>query len=237
LKDGVVGLSGGDVRRRYAYFRDLEFVQFLHDYRITTVKRADPDGTYYGHSEYSARLQETSELLSDGIVETKWDERWNGAPEYQTYSGSNTWEVTNSTWVLLREGSHTTLITRRPLGEIRDILPNFTKIQEDAENIFKGQPGPITERLIVSLIEGQGFMVWKDDVRTSNFSIHKWSNDRGFYDLSATFEPLEPNCMVFERRNLQKVAVKWHFKLAAIEEGGVSAGAALSVTGYKKTTE
>lgn len=127
LKDGMLGLAGGNVRERYAYFRDEEFVQFLHDYRVTTMKRGDPDGTYTGHQEYSARNDIVSSLYTDGLVEEQYCESWSGAPNYQTYKGNTTWVVTGATWVVHKEGRHVTLITRRSVEEMKKLLPNFAK--------------------------------------------------------------------------------------------------------------
>lgn len=131
LRDGVVGLSGGNVKQRYAYFRDVEFVQFLQNYRITTMKRADPDGVYSAPQGHVAGHDIVSHLYADGKVESRYRPFCCAG-----YEGETEWTVSGATWVVLDKGGHKTLITKRPISEMRGILPNFTVLEESANRVY-----------------------------------------------------------------------------------------------------
>ena len=93
LADGLVGLSGGDVRTRYAYFRSTMFQDFLDDTGVDTVKRQDPNGDYTGYSAYP-----------DAYIEIKTD----GEASYSLRQDSiydtaywKTWTIAGATWVIV----------------------------------------------------------------------------------------------------------------------------------------
>lgn len=49
LADGTVGLAGGHVSKRYAYFRTKEFQDFLDIFSITAVVRSGPNRQFEGY--------------------------------------------------------------------------------------------------------------------------------------------------------------------------------------------
>ena len=46
LSEGLLGLAGGYIDERYAYFRDGSFQKFLDNHGISAVKRENPNRSY-----------------------------------------------------------------------------------------------------------------------------------------------------------------------------------------------
>lgn len=83
LEDGVVGLSGGDVRCAYAYFRSEKFQNFLDELGIDAIKHQDPNGEFMGYAAYPDAYikvktdgEATSSLEQDRICDTAYWETW-----------------------------------------------------------------------------------------------------------------------------------------------------------------
>lgn len=71
LADGVVGLAGGNICDRYAYFRSWNFQEFLSKHGITAVKHEDPNRVFSGFASWSAHGDASITVESDG--EVKYD--------------------------------------------------------------------------------------------------------------------------------------------------------------------
>lgn len=107
LTDGVIGLAGGYVDERYAYFRDASFQRFLNKFGITAVKHEDPNRTFVVRNARYGGGECRSNLVSDGIMtEICYDsgrtEGWNDScPGTCAYEGETSYEVTGgATWVI-----------------------------------------------------------------------------------------------------------------------------------------
>ena len=84
LADGVLGLAGGNVNDRYAYFRTNEFSQFLRKIGVDSVSKEDPNGDYCigGGGDIS--------IKTDGKVRRDWEqEHWS---DYKVVSDA-TWAI------------------------------------------------------------------------------------------------------------------------------------------------
>lgn len=113
LSDGLIGLAGGNIDNRYAYFRDGSFQKFLEDHGISAVKHEDPNQIFsirnarYGGGECS------SYLLTDGnISEERYDsgrtERWeeSSAGTTSAYEGNEYLKVTGASWAIHKQSQH-----------------------------------------------------------------------------------------------------------------------------------
>lgn len=83
LEDGIIGLSGGDIRDAYAYFRSEKFQNFLNDLGIDAVKHQDPNSDFMGYAAYPDAYikvktdgEATSSLERDRICDTAYWETW-----------------------------------------------------------------------------------------------------------------------------------------------------------------
>ena len=112
LSDGIIGLSGGNIDSRYAYFRDSSFQKFLDDHGISAVKRENPNRVYRLRSAEYGGGKCRSNIYTDGKVEEKESsggrtERWQEEfPNTCAYECERTMEVTGSTWALHKQSQH-----------------------------------------------------------------------------------------------------------------------------------
>lgn len=95
LLDGTIGLSGGNVDERYAYFREGSFQKFLDDHSITAVKREDPNRVYSVRNIRSGAGTCDSVLLTDGKKVFLGQE-----------NGNVLYQVTDATWALHKQIQH-----------------------------------------------------------------------------------------------------------------------------------
>lgn len=113
LSNGMLGLAGGKIDLRYAYFRDGNFQQFLDDHGISAIKHVDPNKDYllrnalYGGGDCKSSLYTDGQkqLLSTDLGRSdKWFEETHGmtsATECEKLI-----EVTGATWALHRQSQH-----------------------------------------------------------------------------------------------------------------------------------
>jgi hypothetical protein len=112
LKDGTVGLSGGNVRNRYAYFRTTHFQQFLDDFGVTAVRYIDPNQAYPKLRDYNNTYQCEQRIYTDGEVlevpmrELEADEVPRPAGNRKLYSWDTCYIVKNATWVIVETENH-----------------------------------------------------------------------------------------------------------------------------------
>lgn len=108
LQDGTLGLAGGNVYSRYAYFRTADFQKFLDEFGITAVKREDPNQAFTSFCAYSGRGSANQTVETDGKVEWHYEDE-PGSCEYfeapganpNLYKGKETHEVSGATWAIV----------------------------------------------------------------------------------------------------------------------------------------
>lgn len=66
IKNGTIGLSSGTIEERYAYFRHEELQNFLEQYGINRIKKADPNDVYQGYLVYNDSENYYSTIITDG---------------------------------------------------------------------------------------------------------------------------------------------------------------------------
>ena len=112
LSEGLLGLAGGYIDERYAYFRDGSFQKFLDNHGISAVKRENPNRSYRLRSAEYGGGKCRSSIYTDGKVEKKEisggrTERWQQEiPNTCAYEDEITVEVTGATWVLHKQSQH-----------------------------------------------------------------------------------------------------------------------------------
>jgi len=93
LADGVVGLAGGNICDRYAYFRSGEFQSFLDKHGITAVKHESPNQEFSGFVSQSGRGEATITVESDGKVDYDFESSTEATGfAYYTVSGAS-WAI------------------------------------------------------------------------------------------------------------------------------------------------
>ena len=133
LADGMVGLSGGDVRTRYAYFRSAMFQKFLDELGIDAVKHQNPNDNFTGYAAYP-----------DAYISVKTDGKAESSLEQSKICDTayfETWTVTGATWTVVhvhnyygdRRNDSCILYT-----EVPDVMKLFNEIQ-NAE--YRGRLG------------------------------------------------------------------------------------------------
>ena len=107
ISNGMIGLSGGPIDKRYAYFRDGAFQQLLKKFGFTGIKFVDPNSDYEIRSAYYDNQYASGSVITDGTSKAvsfdygdsdylkKTDSTW--------YECNTKFRVTNATWVLLTQ--------------------------------------------------------------------------------------------------------------------------------------
>ena len=105
---GMLGLSGGNVTERYAYFRDAEFQAFLDKFGITAIKRENPNRDYTWPAIYCGGGDASSVLWTDGSVqETYKDDEWflealkEPGANQNLYHGTTRYTVSGAKWTVM----------------------------------------------------------------------------------------------------------------------------------------
>lgn len=112
LTDGAIGLAGGYVDDRYAYFRDGPFQRFLDKFGITAVKHEDPNRTFVVRNARYGGGECRSGLVSDGVVtKTGYDsgrtDVWHQSfPGTCAYEGEASYAITEATWAIYTQDRH-----------------------------------------------------------------------------------------------------------------------------------
>lgn len=86
LADGMVGLSGGNVHSRYAYFRSEKFSEWLEKNELQCVIRSDPNRVYLSSNPYGSVWSHGLAIKTDGKVD--WEK--------------NRYEVSSATFAIVR---------------------------------------------------------------------------------------------------------------------------------------
>lgn len=72
LEDGTLGLAGGNITSRYAYFRSDDFTSWLKENCIQAIRRQDPNSTYRSSNPVSDYW--SHELIIDTDGKTEYSE-------------------------------------------------------------------------------------------------------------------------------------------------------------------
>lgn len=104
LADGTLGLAGGNIYSRYAYFRSEDFQKFLNKFGITAVKREDPNQVFSGFANHSGWGTASQKVWTDGRID--WDyepiRTFDGPGENPNlYSGTEYHTVSGATWAIV----------------------------------------------------------------------------------------------------------------------------------------
>ena len=108
LADGTLGLAGGNIYSRYAYFRSEDFQKFLNKFGITAVKKEDPNQRFSGFSNYSGWGTASQDVWSDGKVEWDYEDAPGSREIFEApganpnlYSGTAYHTVSGATWAIV----------------------------------------------------------------------------------------------------------------------------------------
>ena len=113
LLDGTLGLSGGNIDTRYAFFRDSSFQKFLEEHNISSVQKEDPNNRFFTlrTANYGGGDCRSS-ILTDGIVHSvkisygrtdQWEQDF---PFTCSYEREELVSVEGATWVIHKQSQH-----------------------------------------------------------------------------------------------------------------------------------
>lgn len=155
--DGTLGLSGGEIDLRYAFFRDASFQRFLNEHDISAIKREDPNQTFRLRNALYAGGDCHSCILTDGTVHSlQFD-----SARSERFGSEEIVSVTGATWVLHKQSQHEGSRTdcfrilytlKNPTSLVG--IPNVTENREKAIQLEKvGSKGfPSLEKLEEALL-------------------------------------------------------------------------------------
>jgi hypothetical protein len=112
LTDGVIGLSGGYVDGRYAYFRDVVFTKFMDKFGLTAVKYEDPNRIFRVRNARYGGGECRSSLVSDGVVteighDSGSTNEWRDTcPGTCAYEGETSYSIEDATWAIYSQEQH-----------------------------------------------------------------------------------------------------------------------------------
>ncbi len=108
LADGTLGLAGGKIYSRYAYFRSEDFQKFLNKFGITAVKKEDPNQKFSGFSNCSGLGTASQDVWSDGEIEWDYEDAPGSREIFEApdanpnlYSGTVYHTVSGATWAIV----------------------------------------------------------------------------------------------------------------------------------------
>lgn len=123
--DGVIGLTSGPIHTRNAYFRDMDFQDFVEEYSITSIKSTSADGIYQLEKTVCEGCTTFEELIeTDGNMLQIFE-----AEDYPNKDCKNVYqevEVSNATWVIkkvFKSGvtKHKILFSEQSLSELQGL--------------------------------------------------------------------------------------------------------------------
>jgi hypothetical protein len=112
LADGTLGLAGGNIYERYAYFRSEDFQKFLADHNISAVKKEDPNtvfclrNAWYGGGECSMSIRTDGEVEEISYDSGRTDGWVESCPNTSAYEGESNVKVSGATWVIVDKVQH-----------------------------------------------------------------------------------------------------------------------------------
>lgn len=152
LVDGLLGLAGGHIDERYAYFRKAEFQAFLNKFGIDRVERGDPNQVFRGHEQFTCEChQEHIDVISDGVVSFAvthvYSEGWEKVTNrYQVdqylYSKDVEYSVSGATWAVVREYTANMYTPGGPYGWHAKLVTNV----KDVTGLVSSLKGALMEK-------------------------------------------------------------------------------------------
>lgn len=112
LSDGLLGLAGGNVDTRYAYFRNGSFQSFLDKYGITAVKHEDPNQVYsvrnalYGGGSCKSKLYTDGSVFEESYDLGRSDDWIRKSPNTCASECTEQLRVSGATWVIHDQDQH-----------------------------------------------------------------------------------------------------------------------------------
>ena len=220
LSDGLLGLAGGYIDERYAYFRDGSFQKFLEEHGISAVKHENPNQTFSIRNARYGGGECYSYLLTDGKVEEEgyssgrtesWEE---SCPGTCAYEGNEYLKVTGATWAIHKQtqhegDSHNCFRILYTLEKDLTKLVGIPNIREKEEKISLlrevGSKGFLSlEELEKSLLEIVPNLKGKRECKDPEYV----QVDRVYYHLSSMLETNNGNLISFSSSNEAKKALE-----------------------------
>ena len=91
-------ISNGAIYDRYCSVRDKKFVDFLRRHGLSSVRKVNPNQTYFGWDIYSDKGNAHHDIYTDGQKNITKDDCRHGNPNlYKDFISAN---VTNASWVI-----------------------------------------------------------------------------------------------------------------------------------------
>lgn len=127
--DGTISLTDGNIDKRYAYFQDEQYLEFLGKNKIYAVKKEEPNHTYMLWTCFSQEenKNQQEDILTDGkIVEcgkndgrtSQWEQKYPGTYSFEQFRFV---KVYGATWVVITTDNLDTGIRKRKLYSLNDI--------------------------------------------------------------------------------------------------------------------
>lgn len=220
LSDGLLGLAGGYIDERYAYFRDGSFQKFLEEHGISAVKHEDPNQTFSIRNARYGGGECYSHLITDGKVEQQgynlgrtesWEE---SCPGTCAYEGNEYLKVTGSTWTIHKQtqhegNSHNCFRILYTLEKDLTKLVGIPNIREKEEKISQlrevGSKGFLSlEELEKSLLEIVPNLKGKRECKDPEYV----QVERVYYHLSSMLETNNGSLISFSSSNEAKKALE-----------------------------
>lgn len=119
-KNGEIGLAGGNIKQRHAYFKNDEFLEYLNEHNITGIIKCNPNKRYklIDRNYPSDTIKE--QILTDGNVKYIKESHLEEENEDGLYDIRLSYTVSNATWVIIcRNNTLNYLYTLK--GNIRNL--------------------------------------------------------------------------------------------------------------------
>ncbi len=109
LSNGIIGLASGPIDKRYSYFRNESFQEFLDEHGISAIRHENPNknflirnASYYGGKCFSYLLTdgESNKVLFDLGRTKSWSEHYHNSHSYEEEVLT---KVSGSTWVIHKQ--------------------------------------------------------------------------------------------------------------------------------------
>ena len=110
LADGTLGLAGGNICSRYAYFRSEEFQEFLRQFGITAVKKEDPNRDFFLRNALYGGGSCRTKVYTDGSIDEPYETDYGRSWEWQrdcpgtcASEVEKTQVVSGATWTIVEK--------------------------------------------------------------------------------------------------------------------------------------
>lgn len=110
--NGIIGLKGGKVDQRRAFFRTKELQSFMEKYNISTVRACTPNGTFRLINRLGANGYTFSDIYTDGKIEIRERSAGETFKMQEEYSEKGYYEqleivkVSEANWTIVQQEQH-----------------------------------------------------------------------------------------------------------------------------------